>query len=658
MGPNRARPYDPLLRLFAVVTVLLIVVHAVLLLRFHVNAAVPGQLWLTPMFFSFFALSAVVVAILVLGRHHVLRDPASYWTGLAFVSFATGAFFYASSFPAILIAKQSGAVNEGSVSIWIIAPARMAFCLCLLAAALELKLPAKAFLQKTRSVLVWLVGLLALLVAAYSGAARLPVLALPNGAYTPFAYAWHGLSFVLFTVGAALSIRRYRRTSDKLSVYVALIQVVLALGDASAMLGGNRFSALLTCSRALLVLLVVGVLFALLADYAVLFRRDRENVQQDQSRLAALRYSEARFRALAEAMPALLFVTNAAGQNTYTNPPFSTYSGRDATDLLGDGWLQVLHPDDRERANGTWAEAVRRCSAYEVEYRFRRFDGAYRWFLVRGSPMYAAEGRISDWFGTCMDIHDRKQTEHALQQSNEDLRQLIWAAGHDLQEPIRLVTTSAQFLERREGARLSPNGHQLTASVLSGARRMQALVAALRAYWLASEESSYETELVNVADALTEAVGPLRGEMLNAGAQVLHGPLPIMRIGRETLVQVLRQLADNAIRYRSADRPVQIQLAVQRENECWKFQVTDNGPGIAPEYRQQIFGLFKRLHRHDQIPGSGMGLAYCRRLLEQRGGQIWVESAPGGGAAFYFTLPIAEQEPLHTVAAPQLATRR
>jgi light-regulated signal transduction histidine kinase (bacteriophytochrome) len=132
--------------------------------------------------------------------------------------------------------------------------------------------------------------------------------------------------------------------------------------------------------------------------------------------------------------------------------------------------------------------------------------------------------------------------------------------------------------------------------------------------------------------------------MAETNAELIQGPMPTLWTDRAALVEVLRQLINNAIRYRLPDQPPRIEVSVRREKEYWLFVIADNGPGVAAEYREQVFALFKRLHRHDDIAGAGMGLPLCRRLVEQRGGQIWAERASGGGAAFCFTLPIIEGE--------------
>lgn len=354
---------------------------------------------------------------------------------------------------------------------------------------------------------------------------------------------------------------------------------------------------------------------------------------------------EDRFYALAEALPALVFITNAAGENIYTNLPFQTYTGLGARDLLGDGWLRALHTGDRERAHTVWSEAVRHRGTYEAEYRFRRYDGSYRWFLVRGLPVLGSDGQVADWFGTCTDIHNHKQAEETLRQANDDLRQLVWAASHDLQEPVRIIMTLAQFLQRREADRLSLEGQQLIQALLSGAGRMQTLLDSLRIYWRASEEGVQQAECVRVEDALREALVPLQDAAVKTNTQIVQEPLPTLWTDRAALVEVVRQLIGNAIQYRLPDRPLRIEFSVRREADYWFFAVADNGPGIAAEYREQVFTLFKRLHRHDEIAGAGMGLSLCRRLVEQQGGRIWVEPASGGGAAFCFTLPVVEGGP-------------
>jgi PAS domain S-box-containing protein len=353
-----------------------------------------------------------------------------------------------------------------------------------------------------------------------------------------------------------------------------------------------------------------------------------------------LRRSEERFRRLVETVPGMLFITDAAGHNIYTNRSFHEFTGLSEQELEGEGWIRILHPDDAERTRATWEGCVREGRFYEIEHRFRRSDGAWRWHLTRGMPLRSSDGPIERWLGIATDIHDRKHSEAALRRANEDLRQLIWAASHDLQEPARMVMTFTQLLSERCAGELRGQGLQFLEHARQGAQRMYDHLAALRAYWEVSDEGlAGAVERVDMTAALWDAwrsLGPLADA---ACAEMTHGELPVVTGERGALVRVLGHLLRNAVQYRDPERRLRIHVSAELQGSAWKFRIEDNGLGIAPEHREYIFGLFKRLHTRGDIVGSGMGLPLCRRIIERAGGRIGVESEPGRGSTFWFTLP-------------------
>ncbi len=353
-----------------------------------------------------------------------------------------------------------------------------------------------------------------------------------------------------------------------------------------------------------------------------------------------LRRSEERFRTLVETLPGMLFMTDAAGSNIYTNHSFHEFTGLTGQELSGDGWTRILHPDDAEQTRAAWERCVRGGQFYEIEHRFRRRDGAWRWHLTRGIPLRSNDGAVERWLGIATDIHDRKHAEAALRRANEDLGQLIWAASHDLQEPARMVMTFTQLLAERCAGGLQGQGLQFLEHARQGARRMYDHLAALRTYWEMSDEAVLRPiERVDMNAALWEAWHSLQQLAHAAEAELTYSELPAVIGERASLVRVLCHLLRNAVEYRHPDRRLRIHVAAERQGSGWMFRIEDNGPGIAPEHREYIFGLFKRLHSHRDVAGSGMGLPLCRRIIERAGGHIGVESEPGRGSTFWFTLP-------------------
>ena len=230
-----------------------------------------------------------------------------------------------------------------------------------------------------------------------------------------------------------------------------------------------------------------------------------------------------------------------------------------------------------------------------------------------------------------------------LQRSNEDLEHFAHVASHDLQSPTNTVLRFTELMMKREGASLRPEMKQFLAIIRDSAKRMSELISALLVYSRLSNTQGGEIQPVSSVSAYEAAVSNLRVAIDEAEAQIERDELPEVLSSPAQLCQVFQNLISNAINYRGTTRP-QIRISAERQASFWTFSVTDNGPGIAPQYHSVIFEPFKRLHGGDH-PGSGIGLAFCRKFIEREGGKIWVESEEGKGASFRFTLRAVENFP-------------
>jgi PAS domain S-box-containing protein len=232
-----------------------------------------------------------------------------------------------------------------------------------------------------------------------------------------------------------------------------------------------------------------------------------------------------------------------------------------------------------------------------------------------------------------------KRSNEELRRVNQDLEVFAYSASHDLQEPLRTIALSAQLLERRSGGSLHEKDATFLTNILSAARRMSNLIQDLLAYTRATKSEEGPTPVVDAGRLLAGVLENLRGPIEEAGAVVTAEELPAVAIHESRLAQLFQNLISNAIKYHGEEAP-RVHVAAE-EREGWNvFSVVDNGIGIEPQFADQIFGLFKRLHSRDQYPGSGIGLAICQRVVEQYGGRIWLEqSAPGRGSTFCFAIP-------------------
>ena len=267
------------------------------------------------------------------------------------------------------------------------------------------------------------------------------------------------------------------------------------------------------------------------------------------------------------------------------------------------------------------------------------------------APIRDSSGSIIGVVLVFRDITERKTVElqekkssaelaaqaELLARTNADLEQFAYAASHDLQEPLRMITTYSQLLLRGYRGQLEGEAGLCVQNIADGTQRMRDLLADLLAYTQLTTDGQMSSEVVDLNMVYEKALDNLKAAIEENGAVVTCDALPAMP-GREVhFIQLFQNLIGNSIKYRS-DSPPRIHVAAEKEDACWRFAVSDNGIGIDPLYQKQIFGVFKRLHGK-QIPGTGIGLAICQRVVERAGGRIWVESEPNRGATFYFTLP-------------------
>jgi light-regulated signal transduction histidine kinase (bacteriophytochrome) len=272
-------------------------------------------------------------------------------------------------------------------------------------------------------------------------------------------------------------------------------------------------------------------------------------------------------------------------------------------------------------------------------------DGRILTVSLTVSPIRDAQGNVIGASKVARDItlaegHEQalREANDALMASNADLQQFAYSASHDLLEPLRMVSTYSEMLVRKFGDKLGPDGAEYLGYTLQGALRMEQLLKALRAYTLASTSDRNAIGYVDAETVLDKSLENLGAAIIESGASISRTSLPKVKLHEFQLEQLFQNLIGNAIRYRSS-APPEIGISATPQGNGWLFAVQDNGIGINPEYKEQIFDLFKRLHSAEEYPGTGLGLAICKRIVERAGGRIWVESEPDNGATFYFTLP-------------------
>jgi light-regulated signal transduction histidine kinase (bacteriophytochrome) len=231
------------------------------------------------------------------------------------------------------------------------------------------------------------------------------------------------------------------------------------------------------------------------------------------------------------------------------------------------------------------------------------------------------------------------EVRRQLDRANAEFEEFVSTQAHNLRESLRDVVAFSQLLAETHAGRLDSDARVYLERIQGGAARMQSLLADVVDYW-ATDARNRQTRPTDMEAVLGQAILSTGKLIAERSATVTHDPLPPVRGDFETLTKVLHHLIRNAIQYGGTPSP-SVHISSRREDLEWVFSVQDNGPGIDPAFQQRIFGVFKRLHGKE-LPGSGLGLPFCRKAVEWHGGRLWMESAPGAGSTFYFTLPPAD----------------
>ncbi|MBF0583465.1 MAG: response regulator [Magnetococcales bacterium] len=338
----------------------------------------------------------------------------------------------------------------------------------------------------------------------------------------------------------------------------------------------------------------------------------------------------------------------------YVSEPFCRLLGLDRQAVLHDAAsaFNAVHPEELETFVRLNQEAGEKRQPFLWVGRFLVADQV-RWIHIESLPRLEESGD-SIWNGVVIDITERKQMEDALRQSNDklenrvqerttelersnrDLQQFAYVASHDLQEPLRQVSGFAQLLARRYQGRLDEKADEYIAYMVDGTRYMQELIEALLSF--SRIHTSVNTlQAVDCEQVLAQVVRNMAKSIKSTNAVITHDPLPILQVDPFQMHQILQNLLTNAIKFR-AEAPPRIHIEAKHQREEWLFSVQDNGIGIEPRHQERIFTIFQRLHTRTQYPGTGIGLAICKRIVERHGGQIWVKSEAGQGSTFFFTI--------------------
>jgi len=327
----------------------------------------------------------------------------------------------------------------------------------------------------------------------------------------------------------------------------------------------------------------------------------------------------------------------------YCNAAFEKITGYTPAEVLGQNCRFLQGTDHQQPGLDAIRQAIRQGTEGKAELRNYRKDGSLFWNELYIAPVKDHQGRLTHFIGIQTDVTQRKHQEtelahktRELAESNAELQQFAYVASHDLQEPLRMVASYTQLLGKRYQGKLDKDADEFIGYAVDGATRMQRLIRDLLEYSrVGAENKSFEPtdcELV-----FRQVLDNLSASIRERHAEVTHDPLPTVHANPTHLMQLFQNLIGNALKFQG-DAPARIHVGVRALPDGWEFSVRDNGVGMPADQLGRIFSIFQRLHGQSEYPGTGIGLAICKRIVEKYGGKIRVESEPGTGSIFFFTL--------------------
>jgi len=370
---------------------------------------------------------------------------------------------------------------------------------------------------------------------------------------------------------------------------------------------------------------------------------------------SGLRMAEARYRTLIELLPAITFMAtfDEGLSDVYISPQIESLLGYTQREWLEEPilWYQRLHPDDRERWNREFARTISSGDPLRAAYRVMARNGRVVWLQTETRIARDERGRPTFIHGIAMDVTATKEAEQRvrryadkLEVTNKELEKFAYVASHDLQEPLRSMLSYSQILSEDYADKLDDEGKDHLQRISAAGRRMKELIQALLQFSKIGRDA-LPIMPIDFNQVAAQAIGNVDAAIRETGATVTADHLPTVPAIRPYMVALLQNLIGNALKFRSA-APPRVHIKAHAVGSMWEFSVSDNGIGIEEEYREKIFEVFQRLHTQAEVPGTGIGLAVCKKIVDLHHGRIWVESEPGKGSTFSFAVPAApEQEP-------------
>ena len=367
----------------------------------------------------------------------------------------------------------------------------------------------------------------------------------------------------------------------------------------------------------------------------------------------ALKLSEEQFRGAFEYSAMGIAIADSSKQWTVINDSLCNMLGYTREELLQLNFKAITHPDDVELGLLYLRELEEgKRDFYKSEKRYLHKDGSIIWVMVVVSMIKNKDGMAHQFLAQVENISQRKEHERVLKglneelairanellDSNKELEKFAYVASHDLQEPLRMVASFLQLLEKKYGNQLDDKAKEYIGYAVGGAKRMKELILDMLEYSRVSS-SAIQYENVNVNKIVEEVKLNLLPSIENENATIIVGNLPTVKGIKSQIFQLIQNLVGNAMKYKSKDRNVVVTIAASELEKEWEISISDNGIGIDEQHYEKIFVIFQRLHHKNEYTGTGIGLAICKKIVDKHGGRIWVQSEVGNGSSFIFTIP-------------------
>ena len=356
------------------------------------------------------------------------------------------------------------------------------------------------------------------------------------------------------------------------------------------------------------------------------------------------------FNALKSAMVGVI-IASLEGKINFVNPAFlNIFRYKDQNEVIGKNAAELFAPK-KVRTFADLTAVIDNVKGDREEFNVHREDGSVFSVEVSCSNVSDKAGNIIGRMAFFVDVTERKQIKKKLKRtladlkrSNTDLQQFAYVASHDLQEPLRMVASYTQLLEERYQDKLDTDAKEFIQFAVDGALRMQRLINDLLSYSLVGARQK-PVKPTDCNSVLSQVIANLSVTIEQNNVIITTDDLPTVMADASQMQELFNNLVGNAIKFRSEHAP-RVHVSAKQNGNKWLFSVQDNGLGIDPQYNNKIFLIFQRLHSKEEYPGTGIGLAICKRIVERHGGKIWVDSNVGKGSTFYFTLPVKREEKL------------